>query len=223
MQRGFSKQASMTLTLVLLTGMLAASGSNDGNNAANSGNRAATNERCECDGRECGREQGRGGRYFLRSRSRSSAEDPNPNWNNMQDDVCKEITKKTGVTLDAEFAVGDPTQKVALIATSGDYPDLISAKGDIGKLVDAGAVIDLTDLIDKYAPNIKKVLGDYMVRAKYTNEDQAIYAIPTWAAADEQRFVAGGGFELQHRVVKEAGYPEIRTVQDYENVIESYI
>jgi putative aldouronate transport system substrate-binding protein len=151
------------------------------------------------------------------------AEDPNPNWNNMQDDVSKEITKRTGVTLDAEFAVGDPAQKVALIAASGEYPDIISAKGDIGKLVDAGAVLDLTDLIEQHAPNIKRVLGDYLVRAKYTNEDQSIYAIPTWAAVDEERFVAGGGFELQHRVVKEAGYPEIRTVQDYENVIKAYL
>jgi len=150
-------------------------------------------------------------------------EDPNPNWNKMQDDVSKEITRRTGVTLDAEFAVGDPAQKVALIATSGDYPDIIAAKGDIGKLVDAGAVLDLTQLIEDHAPNIKRVLGEYLVRAKYTDEDQSIYAIPTWAAVDEEKFVAGGGFELQHRVVKEAGYPEIRTVQDYENVIKAYL
>lgn len=151
------------------------------------------------------------------------AEDPNPNWNNMKDDISKVITEKTGVTLDAEFAVGDPQQKIALIAAGGDYPDIISAKADIGKLVDAGAVIDLTELIDKYAPNIKRVLGDNLARAKYTNEDQSIYAIPTWAAVDEKKFVAGGGFELQHRVLKEAGYPEIRTVTDYENVIKAYL
>lgn len=39
------------------------------------------------------------------------AEDPNPNWNNMKDEVSKVLTEKTGVTLDAEFAVGDPQQK----------------------------------------------------------------------------------------------------------------
>lgn len=151
------------------------------------------------------------------------AEDPNPNWNNMKDDISKVITEKTGITLNAEFAVGDPAQKVALIAASGDYPDIISAKGDIGKLVDAGAVIDLTDLIEEHAPNIKRVLGDNLPRAKYTTEDPSIYAIPTWAAVDEKKFVAGGGFELQHRVVKEAGYPEIRTVKDYENAIKAYL
>lgn len=148
--------------------------------------------------------------------------DPNPNWNNMQDDVGKAITAKTGVTLDAEFAVGDPEQKVALIAASGKYPDLISAKNDISKLVDADAMLDLTDLIEEHAPNLKKVYGDYMKRLKYSNEDQAIYVIPSYDAMDQTYIKAGGGFELQHAVVKELGYPRIRTVQDFEDAIKQY-
>ncbi|RAP77648.1 ABC transporter substrate-binding protein [Paenibacillus montanisoli] len=218
MQRKKAKTASILMSLTLLAGLLAGCGSTNNNESGN--NAAAT----EGNGNSTNAEGSNTAAEDTKPITFSFfAEDPNPNWNNMQDEVSKELTKKTGVTLDAEFAVGDPAQKVALMATSGEYPDIISAKGDVGKLVDAGAVIDLTELIDKYAPNIKKVLGDSLVRAKYTNEDQAIYAIPTWAAADEQRFVAGGGFELQHRVVKEAGYPEIRTVQDYENVIKAYL
>ncbi|CAH1190398.1 hypothetical protein PAECIP111892_00147 [Paenibacillus auburnensis] len=151
------------------------------------------------------------------------SEDGSTNWNNMKDEVGKIITEKTGVTLDAEFAVGDPVQKISLIAATGNYPDLLAAKADVGKLVDAGAVIDLTDLIDKYAPNIKKMLGDKLVRTKYSLDDEAIYAIPTWSAVDEKKMKADGGFELQHRVVKEAGYPEIKTVKDYEKVIQDYI
>ncbi|AFH62950.1 ABC transporter substrate-binding protein [Paenibacillus caseinilyticus] len=149
--------------------------------------------------------------------------DPNPNWQNMQDDVGKEITKRTGVTLDAEFAVGDPAQKVALIATSGQYPDLISPKGELNKLVDAGAMLDLTDLIEKHAPNIKKLIGDQSKRLRYSTEDQSIYVIPTYSAVGGVNFTAGGGFELQHRAVKEAGYPPIKTLKDYEKVIQSYI
>lgn len=151
------------------------------------------------------------------------SEDGSTNWNNMKDEVGKIITEKTGVTLDAEFAVGDPVQKISLIAATGNYPDLMAAKADVGKLVDAGAVIDLTELIDEHAPNIKKMLGDKLVRTKYSLDDQAIYAIPTWSAVDEKKIKADGGFELQHRVVKEAGYPEIRTVKDFEKVIQEYI
>lgn len=151
------------------------------------------------------------------------SEDPSANWNDMQDRIGKVITEKTGVVLDAEFAVGDPVQKVSIMAATGEVPDLIAAKADLGKLVDVGAVLDLTDLIEKHAPNIKKMLGDKIVRAKYSLEDQAIYAIPTWSSVDERKFKAEYGFQLQHRVVKEAGYPEIRTVEDYEKVIKEYL
>jgi len=151
------------------------------------------------------------------------SEDPSPNWANMQDDIGKVITEKTGVTLNAEFAVGDPAQKSALIATSGKYPDIISAKGSINKFVDAGAVIDLTELIDKYGPNIKKVYGDQLNRLRYSNDDNAIYVLPSYNGVGHVNFEAGGGFELQHRVVKELGYPKIRTVKDFENAIKQYL
>ncbi|WP_017815639.1 ABC transporter substrate-binding protein [Paenibacillus shenyangensis] len=151
------------------------------------------------------------------------SEDSSTNWNNMNDEVGKVIKEKTGVTLNAEFAVGDPVQKLSLIAATGNYPDLIAAKADVGKLVDAGAVLDLTDLINEHAPNIKKMLGDKLVRTKYSLEDPSIYAIPTWSAVEEKKIRADAGFELQHRVVKEAGYPDIRTVKDFEKTIQSYI
>ncbi|AIQ39957.1 ABC transporter substrate-binding protein [Paenibacillus sp. FSL R5-0912] len=150
--------------------------------------------------------------------------DASPNWNKMQDDIGKEITATTGVTLNAEFDVGSGggQDKISMMAASGDYPELIYAKGELGKLVDAEAVLDLTDLIDKYAPNIKKVMGDNMNRMKYSNDNQAIYSIPTNVGVDNQNFDATNGFQIQHRVLKELGYPEVRTVQDYENVLKEY-
>ncbi|WP_018752621.1 ABC transporter substrate-binding protein [Paenibacillus sanguinis] len=150
--------------------------------------------------------------------------DSSPNWNNMQDDVGKAITEKTGVTLDAEFDVGagGGQSKVALMAASGDVPDLIFAKGELSKLIDAGLIIDLTDLIEEHAPNIKKIFSENMNRLKYSNEDPSIYSIVTNMGVDNQYFDATGGFEIQHRVLKELGYPEVRTVQDYENVLKEY-
>ncbi|MEK5480277.1 ABC transporter substrate-binding protein [Paenibacillus sp. FSL R5-0407] len=150
--------------------------------------------------------------------------DANPSWNNMKDDVGKEITAKTGVTLEAEFDVGSGggQDKISLMAASGDYPDLIYAKGELGKLVDADAIIDLTDLIEEHAPNIKKIMSENMNRLKYSNEDQAIYAIPTNIGVGQQYFDATNGFQVQHRVLKELGYPEIRTIDDFEKVLREY-
>ncbi|NWL86990.1 ABC transporter substrate-binding protein [Paenibacillus sp. 79R4] len=151
--------------------------------------------------------------------------DASPNWNNMQDDVGKLITEKTGVTINAEYDVGSGggDQKVAMMAASGEVPDIIFAKGSLSKLVDAGLIIDLTDLIDQHAPNIKKIFSENMNRLKYSNEDQAIYELPTNVGVDQQYFDAGGGFEIQQRVLKELGYPQVRTVQDFENVLKQYV
>ncbi|WP_044479432.1 ABC transporter substrate-binding protein [Paenibacillus antibioticophila] len=150
--------------------------------------------------------------------------DASPNWNNMQDEVGKVITEKTGVTIQAEYDVGSGggEQKIALMTASGDVPDFIFAKGSLSKLVDAGLIMDMTDLIEKHAPNIKKILGDNMNRMKYSNEDPSIYQITTNMGVDQQSFDATGGFEIQQRVLKEFGYPEIRTVKDFEDILRKY-
>lgn len=151
--------------------------------------------------------------------------DANPSWNNMKDEVGKEITAKTGVTLNAEFDVGSGggQDKISLMAASGDYPDLIFAKGELGRLVDSDAIIDLTELIEEHAPNIKKLMSENMNRMKYSIEDQAIYSIPTNVGVGQQYFDAVNGFQIQHRVLKELGYPEVKTIADFENVLRAYV
>ncbi|CAM4388410.1 ABC transporter substrate-binding protein [Saccharibacillus endophyticus] len=149
--------------------------------------------------------------------------DASPNWTGMQDAVGKAITEKTGVSLNAEFAVsGTDQQKIALMIASGEYPQIIFPKGETSKLVSAGAMVDLTDLIDQHAPNIKKIYGPYMDRLKFSKEDPSIYTIPTNSMVDQTSFDAGGGFEVQLAVLEELGYPEIRTVEDFEKALRDY-
>ncbi|WP_127570048.1 ABC transporter substrate-binding protein [Paenibacillus xylaniclasticus] len=149
------------------------------------------------------------------------AADASPDWNQMQDEVGKQITAKTGVTLKMDFATDE--NKVSLVAASGEYPDIISAKGSANLFVDSGAVLELSDLIDKYGPNLKKVYGDYWNRLKWSTEDEGIYVLPTYDGVGNTYFDAGGAFSLQHQAVEEAGYPQIKTVKDYEKVIADYI
>jgi len=149
--------------------------------------------------------------------------DPNPKWNGMQDEVGKVITAKTGVTLKAEFPVGSADQKIALIAASGQYPDFISPKGQSASLIDAGALLDLTDLIEKYAPNIKKMMGDQMKRLRFSSTDKAIYFIPNNEGVGQVIFDTDAWFKLQLGALKEAKYPKVETVADYEKVIADYV
>lgn len=146
---------------------------------------------------------------------------PNPNYENMESPVGKMITEKTGVTLKMEYAVGEEKQKISLMAASGDYPDLIFAHGYENILVEAGAFIDLTDLIEQHAPNIKKLYGDYMKRLRWSKDDQSIYVLGSFGVGD-QRWEPNTGFQLQHAAVKELGYPKLSTLQDFENAIKAY-
>ncbi|WP_336760171.1 ABC transporter substrate-binding protein [Paenibacillus sp. USHLN196] len=150
--------------------------------------------------------------------------DASPNWNKMQDAVGKKITEETGVSIDAEFDIssGGGNDRISLMAASGDYPDLIFPKGNLTRLVDAGAMVDLTDLIEEHAPNLKKIYGEHFNRLKYSNDDPSIYWIPTNGAIDQVSFDATNGAAIQHRVVKELGYPEIKTLNDFENVLRDF-
>lgn len=148
--------------------------------------------------------------------------DTNANWVNMQDEVGKKLTEKTGVTIKAEFAVDGSNQKIPLMVASGQYPDLVFAKGDANLFVDAGAFIDLTKLIEEHAPNLKKLYGQYMNRLKWSNKDEAIYVIPTLQPVNQTSFDAGGTFQVQHEVLRELGYPKLKTVKDYEKALQDY-
>jgi len=82
------------------------------------------------------------------------------------DPVAREITKRTGVTLLVDRPVAGDTQAIPLMMASGDYSDLVFAKGELTKLVDAGAIIPLDELIEKYGQNMKDLYGDQIVRLK---------------------------------------------------------
>lgn len=147
--------------------------------------------------------------------------DMNTNYENMKSDVGKKITELTGVTLEIDYPVGDPKQKISLMAASNEYPDLIFAKNEVNMLVEAGGLIDLAPLIEEHGPNIKKLYGDYLKRLRWSKDDPSIYFLGAYGV-NEVQWKPKDGFMLQHDVVKELGYPEIKTVKDFENAIRAY-
>ncbi|MCK0470625.1 ABC transporter substrate-binding protein [Halalkalibacter sp. APA_J-10(15)] len=149
------------------------------------------------------------------------ASDNNPDWDGMNSEVGEVILQETGVSLEGDFALGDPAERISLMAASGEYPDLVLPKGDGNLLVDAGAMVDLRPLIEEHAPNIQEVYGDYLNRMQWSENDDSIYFIGT-NPVDQEYWEPGQAFWLQHDVVKELGYPEINTIDDFENAIKEY-
>jgi putative aldouronate transport system substrate-binding protein len=138
------------------------------------------------------------------------------------DPVAQKITELTGVTLQTDYPIDGDDQRIALMIASQEYPDMIFAKGGTAELVDAGALIDLTDLIEQYGPNIKKLYGDNFSRLKYSEEDPSIYTLGS-GGVGAAKYATDGTMQLQFAVLADAGYPIPKTLQEYEDLIASYV
>ena len=140
--------------------------------------------------------------------------------------VIQKITELTGVTIKFEFLVGDLDQKLGVMIAGGDYPDVIFA-GDAGsKLRDAGAFIPLEEEIPKY-PHLNAMYGNVL---KYlTQADGHVYDMEIYGTFQNDvtevapPFECALGFYIQKAVLEEAGYPEVKTVDDYFKIIEDYM
>jgi putative aldouronate transport system substrate-binding protein len=138
------------------------------------------------------------------------------------DPVARKITELTGVTLIVDHPVAGDSQTQALMLASGQYPDLIAPKGGLTQFIEAGAVIPLDDLIEKRGKHIKELYGDQIVRLRNSVEDPHIYNAGTYGVKTAI-WTTDGTMQLQHAVLKELGYPRMRTLTDYENAIRTYI
>lgn len=138
-------------------------------------------------------------------------------------EVGKVLEDQTGVNFKMEFLVGDLNTKIGTMIASNEYPDVISPDAGIDKIVEAEALIPLNDLIDQFAPNIKRVYEPYYNLMKA--EDGNIYFLPFSPLVGE--FIPApnidqGAFWIQNRVLKEAGYPKVKTLDEYIKLITDY-
>lgn len=129
------------------------------------------------------------------------------------------IQQKTGVTVKYERLVGEQEQKLGVMVAGGDYPDLIQT-GLTQKLIDAKALIPLEELIEKHAPNIKRIYGPYWNRLKAL--DGHIYALPQVAPTGTPSKGISPAFWIQKEVLKDAGFPKITTFDQYVEVLKAY-
>ena len=68
---------------------------------------------------------------------------------------------------------------------------------------------------------MKKLYGEDLVRLRYTPEDPHIYYLGCYGVGAE-RWTPNMGFWIQHAVVREFGYPQLKTLQDAEDLIKAY-
>lgn len=141
----------------------------------------------------------------------------NDNWT-----IEKEAAKLTNVSLKgtaSEMEV-DSKQAFNLMIASKDIPDLVGGhRDDINKYGVEGAFMPLNDLIEQYAPNIKKVLdANPDIKGAITASDGNIYQVPFVYEA----LVSEGWFIRQDWLDK-LDLPVPTTVDELRDVLTAFV
>ena len=212
------KVVSLMLVSAMVAGMLAGCGSDSGSSKGGSSTETGSAAEASSSGETADYADDKSPitfEYF-------NADGKNGNWDNP---VAKAITEATGVTLDVSYPVasqGDAKEDIALMIANDEYPDIIYAKGSATDLYQAGALIDMTDLIEKYGPNIKKMYGAEMEKLKWSQDDPGIYQL-SYAGVNQKTLTTGGSCQIQWAALKENDYKYPKTLDEYEKMIKSYL
>ena len=135
------------------------------------------------------------------------------------------IATKTGVRLKETYLNGQPAgEAVGAIIASGQYPDLIDAGDGNQTLYANDALVAWDPYLDMY-PNLRELYSDEEWD-KFRMDDGHIY----WANVFDNHYLnkntstghSGQAFWIQTRVLKEFDYPEIKTLDEYFQILEDY-
>ncbi|MEZ3494423.1 MAG: extracellular solute-binding protein [Lachnospiraceae bacterium] len=215
------KIGAVLLAVTMLAGILGGCGNNSTNSpaSADTGDTVSTSGTSEVSGEAANTPVNNGEVIELTFfHADGNQEDP---WT---DPVAQAITEKTGVKLKTTYPIGgnDQSEAVALMIAEQKYPDLIFAKGSANNLIEADALIDMSELIEQYGPNIKKLYGDEFDKLKQSAEDPSIYQLSAYAVGGE-KFKDCGAAQLQWDVVKANDYKLPETLDEFETMIKSYL
>lgn len=142
--------------------------------------------------------------------------------------MFKDIEETFGLKFEFDpTAGGEIDQKLGTIIASQDYPDLMDGGNSAERLIEAGALINLMEYISpEKTPNIYTHLEPHL---DYLLDDAgALYIIPNFGrqyngSAYALPYVNGPSYFLQLKVIDWAGYPTIKTLDEYFDVIERYV
>lgn len=131
------------------------------------------------------------------------------------------VKEQTGINLEVEYAVGDLNTKIGVLIASGDYPDFITGWEQHHKFVDAGAAVPMNDYIERFGDNVKKAYTDQELE-KLVHENGNIYFLHANRSSLDNSYAIGGIY-IQRRVLEEAGYPKITTLDQCMELLNDYV
>lgn len=116
---------------------------------------------------------------------------------------------------------------------SGDLPDIFQIQTDKGsctleEAIEAGVIVELSDLIDEYGQNIQKNIPNVLNYMREYRSDGTgdLYGITTSVPVNNEEGttistdVTTVGFRVRWDYYKEMGYPEINSEDDFLNMLK---
>jgi putative aldouronate transport system substrate-binding protein len=138
-----------------------------------------------------------------------------------QDPVSQAIAERTGVILHIQNNKGDLKDNLKVMLTSRTYPDiLLSVTNDVVALyAEAGAIYPLDDYISQYGTNIRQVFGSDLDKMR-SEGDGKIYGVNRLYKGTTSE--SDAMFNVQYAVLKEFGYPKLKTLDDLFLLLKEY-
>ncbi|OBZ14921.1 ABC transporter substrate-binding protein [Bacillus sp. FJAT-27264] len=138
----------------------------------------------------------------------------------------QETEKKTGIHIDFQSpTTGQEKNQFNLLMSSGSYPDVIEwgwndyPGGGVGAM-NSGVIIPLNDYIDKYAPNLTKLLADHPeIKKEVSTDDGRIYAFPFLRADPYLRTYFGLG--IRQDWLDKLGLQVPTTIDEWHTVLKA--
>lgn len=139
----------------------------------------------------------------------------------MDSPVWQQIGQQCGVKLHLVSVPEQPLEAMQKWLSEGKLPDVVSIQDrkTCAALADAGVLLNWRQ---RSSPNLSRMLEEVWDNLGYGSPQGPIYYLPT-QPAQQHALIPESGFQLQHRVVKALGYPAIRTLEDYETALRTYL
>lgn len=136
------------------------------------------------------------------------------------------IAEKTGAVCEEKWLTRNDSRDevISIMINKADYPDFIYAGTDHSKFLEANAYIPLENYIEK-----NQNLKNYFTEEEWDrikSPDGHIYIIPCFSKVnmyDTNTIHNDEAFWIQVRVLRWAGYPDIKTPDEYFDLIRRYL
>lgn len=145
-------------------------------------------------------------------------------------EIANEIARLTGITMD--IIQGD-AQKFKILVAGNDLPDIIytnpaQQQVDPGNLISSKQIIAMDELIEEYGTNIKKNFSKNIEYSKkfLSGGQDKVYWLPVQSyrgnpeAPTVSNTISDVGIMVRWDIYAKIGYPEIKTTDDFLNVLK---